>query len=308
MKRFMVMLTGFSALVVCAGAAIATASTTAAQAAPSAASAPAVALAVEGTNGEMYVQAPTLSPGWQPEGGQIVAAPAVVAAPNPDGTSPNPPLFFATGTTTHLYVRSLTEGWQQVGPVPAECLNGPAAVISGSSLYVACEGTNHALYYNTSTWSGSGLPQFTTPWLSLGGYLTAGPAVATVGGTLTFFVRGTTGHIYLRSVSSGYTETPWECVSHPAAALQASSGITYFGCEGTNHALWVASNSGTGWSGTTPLGGVLVGGAAIAGTSAQFEFFCEGKADALYERTLSSTGWTSLGGTAVYGIGAAALN
>jgi hypothetical protein len=312
MKRLMVMFTGFSALVVCAAAAIAAASTTVAQAATSVASPGAAAIAVQGTNGEMYVQAPQLSPGWQAEGGQIVAPPAVVASPNPDGTTWADPLFIATGSTSRLYIRSLSEGWQQVGPVPAECLGSPAAMITGATLYVACEGTNKALYYNTTTvptpWvAADPLPTFTTPWISLGGELTAGPAVAEVGGNVTFFVRGTTGHIYTYSLATpGFTATSWQCIGHPAAALQAATGVTIFGCEGLNHALWEATYS-DGWSPAAPLRGVLVGGAAVAGTSADFEFFCEGKAGAVYERTLT-TSWSSLGGTAVYGIGAAALN
>ena len=64
-----------------------------------------VAVGVEGTNGEMYVQAPQLPSGWQPMGGQITGPPAVAAAPNPDGTTPVQPFFIATGTNEHLYIR-----------------------------------------------------------------------------------------------------------------------------------------------------------------------------------------------------------
>lgn len=265
------------------------------------------AVGVEGTNGALFVQAPQLGAGWHSLGGRIVGPPAVAAAPNPDGTSAASPLFVATGTDKHPYIRSLTDGWQEVGPDAGSCLGSPAAVITGGTLVVACEGTNHALYYNTATLPSSGLPTFTTAWTSLGGVLTAGPAMATVGGTLTFFVAGADGRIYTRTAATGYTAQPWTCDGSPAAAVQAATGSTVFACQGTNHALWEASNSGGGWTGAVSLGGVLTGGAAIAATSGQIEFFGEGTTRAVYQRTLT-TGWTSLGGAVTGGAGAAALN
>lgn len=268
---------------------------------------PAAAVGVEGDNGAMYVQAPQLSPGWQPEGGVITGPPAVAAPPNPDGTSPASPLFLATGSTGYLYIRSLSTGWQQAGPDPVSCLGSPAAVITGATLTVACEGTSHALYYNTATIPATGLPQFTTGWTSLGGVLTAGPAIAPVGGTLTFFVLGTTGHIYTRTLATGFAEQPWACDGAPAAALQAATGVTYFACQGTNQALWESSSSGSGWTGAVSLGGALIGAPAIAATSQQVEFFVEGTTGAVYERTLT-TGFTSIGGAVTGGAGATALN
>ena len=274
------------------------------------ASSPAIAIGVEGTNGAMYVQAPAalgLSPGWHSEGGAIAAPPAVVAAPNSDGTSPASPLFFATGTNKSLYVRSLTAGWQAVSP-HAECVGSPAAVITGTStLTVACRGTTNALYYNTTTWSGTGLPVFTSGWKSLGGVLTAAPAVAPVGGVLSFFVRGDTGHIYIRTVSSGYAEQQWACLGAPAAALPSPAGATSFACEGTNRELYWSINGGAGWGPTTAQGGVLAAAPAIAASSLVPYFLVEGTTHAIYEHTPTS-GFSSLGGGAVGGVGAAALN
>jgi large repetitive protein len=267
----------------------------------------AAAIGVQGTNGALYVQAPQLTAGWQSLGGQITGPPAVVAAPNPDGASPESPLFVATGTNGYLYVRSLTLGWQRVGPETASCLGSPAAVITGSTLTVACEGANRALFYNTAPLPSSGLPAFTTGWTNLGGTLAAGPAIAPVGGTLTFFALGTNGHIYLRTLTTGFAEQPWTCTGSPAAALQAASGVTVFGCHGGGNALWEATSSGSGWSSPVSLGGTLIGGPAIAATSQQIEFFAEGTSAAVYERTLA-TGWASLGGSVIGGVGAAGLN
>jgi hypothetical protein len=273
-------------------------------------SSPAIAIGVEGTTGAMYVQAPAalgLTPGWHSEGGAIAAPPAVAAAPNSDGTGLASPLFFATGTNKSLYVRSLTAGWQAVSP-HAECVGSPAAVITGTStLTVACRGTTNALYYNTTTWSGTGLPVFTSGWKSLGGVLTAGPAVAPVGGVLSFFVRGDTGHIYIRTLSSGFAEQPWACLGTPAAALPSTAGATIFACEGTNRMLYSASNGGAGWGTAAALGGVLAAGPAVAATSRVPYFLVEGDTHAIYETT-PTMGFGNLGGGAVGGVGAAALN
>ncbi len=273
-----------------------------------------VAVAAEGIGGVPYAQAPQLGPGWHSLGGAVVAPPAVAAPPNPNGTSPASPLFIATGTDKHLYIRSLSAGWQEISPV-ASCLGGPAAMITTSggvsTLTVACEGTDQALYYDTATVPSSGLPTFTSGWTSLGGVLTAGPAVAQVGGVTTFFARGTTGHIYTRAVTGGYTEQSWACIGAPAAALQAATGVTAFACQGTDQLLYEATNGGTGWSTATALNGPIVGGPGIAATSAGIVLLAElagslGSDDvgALIHRGV----FTSLGGSVTGGVQAAALS
>lgn len=271
------------------------------------ASSPALAMAVEGAGGVPYAQAPQLGAGWHSLGGQVVGPPAVAAAPNADGTAPASPLFIATGTTKLMYIRSLSTGWKQVGPVAGSCLGSPAAVITGSTLTVACRGTNNALYYNQAAVPSSGLPQFTSGWKNLGGVLTAAPAVAPVGGTLTFFVPGIGGRIYTRTLTTGFAAQPWTCLGAPAAALPSPGGAAIFACEGTNRALYWAANTGSGWPGATSLGGTLTGGPAIAATSRVPLFLGEGTTKAVYERTLTA-GFSSLGGSVVNGVGAAALN
>jgi large repetitive protein len=270
---------------------------------------PAAAVGAEGGDGALWVQAPQLGGGWQSLGGQIAAAPAVAAIPNANGTTPESPLFIATAPNHELWLRSLTAGWQELGPVGGLCLGPPAAVVTGTAapytLTVACEGTNRALWETTTTWSGTGLPSFTAGWASLGGVLSAGPAVAAVGGTLTFFVLGTNGVIYT-STGTGFSETSWDCIGAPAAATQAATGVTTFACQGGDHALWTATNDGSGWTGASSLGGQLTGGPGIAATSQQVEFYAEGTNGAVWENV--SGGWSSLGGTVTGGTGATALN
>jgi hypothetical protein len=266
---------------------------------------PAVAVGAEGPHAQLWVQAPQLGSGWHSLGGQLTAPPAVAAAPNTDGSTPASPLFTATSTNKLLYIRSLTTGWQAIGPNRQSCVGGPAAVITGTTLTVACRGTNNALWWNSATVPPSGLPKFTVAWASLGGSLTAAPAVAPVGGKLWFFVRGPNGHIFLRTLTSGFTQMAWACIGAPAAAVGAASD-TIFACQGGNHALFVATNGGAGWSTAVSLGGSLIGGPGVAAASRVPELLAEGSNGAVYERT--PLGWTGLGGAAVGGVGAAALN
>lgn len=274
-----------------------------------AATPPAWAAGVEGGNGELYVQQTQASAGWQPFGGQILGAPAVAAPPNANGTTPDEPVIIATGSNGELWETSDNTGWQPVGPSEAFCIGTPAAVVSNSgTLTVACEGLNRQLYYNTTTMPSSGLPTFTSAWTSLGGILSAGPAVAPVGGTVTFFAEGTTGQVFTNT-GSGYTATPWICVSTLAAATQPTSGATTFACQGGDHSLWTAVNDGLGWSAAVSLGGQMVGGPGIVATSQQVEFFVEGSNASVWEwMPFLGGNWVNLGGIVKGGIGASAEN
>jgi hypothetical protein len=284
----------------------------------------AVAVGVEGTDGQLWVQTPQLGIGWHPLGGVIVGPPAVVAAPTPYSSTPATPLFIGTGTDKHLWIRSATAGWQPIGA--ALCIGGPGAVVDNGTLTVACRGTDNALWYNTVSWPGTGLPVFpASGWHSLGGVLSAAPAIAPLGGplasatstpaNLTFFVRGSNGRIFTRTVGSGYAATPWSCLGAPAAGVETASQDTYFACQGTDHALWVTSNGGSlqngafgGWLPAGSLGGMLIGGPAVAAGSLVTSLLVEGTNKAVFEFTDVSGSFTSLGGVAVGGVGAAALN
>jgi len=274
-----------------------------------------LAIGAEGSDGQLWVQAPQLTAGWQPLGGKIVAPPAVAALPVIDGSGSTPaqPFFIGTGTNKHLFMRSLTAGWQELGPATAECIGAPAAVITGTStagytLTVACRGLDNALWENSAAVPASGLPQFTSGWTRLGGVLSAGPAAAPVGGTMTFFVQGTTGQIFTRTLAAGYQGTSWRCIDGPAASVLAEDGSTYFACQGTDHELWYAYDRGSGWSFALPLGGTLIGSPAVVAENGETVMLAEGTNHSLFQYALfgNSPGWTSLGGD-INGIAAADL-
>ena len=244
-------------------------------------------------------------------GGVLSGAPAVAAVPQASGIAQ--PLYIVTGSDNKLYVRSNSQGWQHLTTTnPTTCLDNPAAVVTGpaggATLTVGCQGADHALWMLQGPVSSSGLPSF-SKWVRLGGGLTAGPAVAPVGGNLTFFVTGGKGRVYTRTVSSGFVRAPWTCVGHPAAAAYGST--TAFACDGTNHALQFASNSGTGWSPTQSGGGSLIDGPGVAETSRGPFVFAEGSDSAIVQNFFPgccpSTGWVDEGSSVLHGAGATRL-
>jgi parallel beta-helix repeat protein len=268
----------------------------------------AVAVAALGTNGVPYAQAPQLGAGWHSLGGTVTAVPAVAAAPNPNGSTPAKPWFIAPGTNHLLYIRGVTGSWVRLGPNDTSCLSA-AAVITNNVLQVACETTAHGLSYNTAAIPSSGLPQFTAQWKSLGGNgtIAAGPAVTRVNGALTFFVLATDGKIHTRTITGSFTPTGWACAGQPAVATQATTGESFFACQGTNHGLFEATNTGSGWSSLTQLAGTLAAGPGIAATSAGQVLLLEGTNHNVYQGTPGST-FTKLGSLTVTGVEAAALN
>ncbi len=161
-------------------------------------------------------------------------------------------------------------------------------------------------------------------WQSLGGVLVNGPAVAavdpvhrTVNSELTFFVNGTDGHVWTRTLDSGWTQMPWKCIGHPAAAATLSTlipttgQVTVFACHGIDHALWFSRNLGGGWVDTQSLGGIVVDGPGVAVGPSTATFFVEGNDQGGWHRTITHGGnvfaWTSDGGILQFGVGATAL-
>jgi hypothetical protein len=205
-----------------------------------------------------------------------------------------------------LYVRNDTKSWQSLSGGSINCLDNPAGVVIAGTLYVACEGGDHALWHaETAAPTGTNLPAISAgSWHSLGGVLIAGPAVGSVAGTPTYLVLGTDQHIYSRTLTTAFVGFSWVCIGHPALASFGST--SYFGCHGQDNSLWYATNTGSAWSAAQSLGGVLVDGVGVAATSTGPIFFVEGTGGGVYQRSISST-WTSDGGQVKLGLGACGL-
>ncbi len=284
--------------------------------------------AVAGANADLFLR---INPGpWLGWHGQMIGAPAVASNPTsapPDGQGS--PFVVVTGIDHNLWTVNQLQGWQPLSSTPAYCIDNPAAVITSAHaagafvLTVACQGADHALWF-AQTQAGTLLAPLPLVWQTLGGAIVNGPAVApvdpihrTVNGELTFFVNGTDGRVWARTLDTGWSPMPWQCLGHPAAAATLSTlipttgQVTVFACQGTDHTLWFSRNFGSGWVDTQSLGGVLIDGPGVAVGPSTATFFVEGADQAGWHRTITHVGnvfnWTSDGGILQFGVGAAAL-
>jgi len=211
-------------------------------------------------------------------------------------------LYIALGTDHQLWIRSDTLVWQNLAPsIRLYCIDNPAATLSGSTLVVACQGGDHALYSMTAAIPPAGLP-VVTGFTPLGGLTLYGPAVAVVNGTLTYFVVGTDGRPWWRTESQGWSPLSAWCTGH--LGLATSGATSYLACHGGDNALWVSTNSGSGWSGFSSLGGTLIDGPAVAGTSSGPVYVVEGTDGAVWQTT--GSGWQPVGGGILSGTAATA--
>ncbi len=291
--------------------------------------------AVRGSDGALWAR--TDGSGWTSLGGALLAAPAVASVPDPNDISSGTPLFIVTGTDNGLWARSLTQGWQPLSSAATSCIGNPAAVVVSAHaagqllLTVACQGSDNAVWSGQETVGPGQLPSQAIRFGSLGGVLSnnpvpAGPAIApvepltrTVDDELTFFANGTDGHVWTRTVNTGWAQRPWGCAGHPAAGTSFSSvnpslpEITVFACHGTDNRLWWAKDTGGGWlpARPDPLGGTPADGLGVAVGPETATFYVQGTDGMPYEETITYGGnifgWSSPGGQARGGAAAAAL-
>ena len=104
-------------------------------------------------------------------------------------------------------------------------VGAPAAALARTTLVVAVRGTDGALWLRMSsqgTWG---------PWRSLGGVLSAAPAVVgDSGGRIDVVMRGSNRRLYTRTLPFGGTWSPWTdlgggLASGPAAVSFGSGAL-----------------------------------------------------------------------------------
>jgi hypothetical protein len=257
-----------------------------------------VTIAVEGTDSALHVKHGTGS--WTNLGGVLSASPAVVKMPG--GAA----LYIVAGSDHTLWERTDTVGWQELSS--STCQDNPAATVVGSTLTVVCAFSDQALHSAQATLSGNTMPSSLGTFSNQGGVIIAGPAVATVNGTLTYFVIGTDNRIWYRTSAGWGYFTNTGCTGHPAASTYGTT--TYLACHGNggDNGVWYSTNSGSGWSSWATLGGGMVDGPGVAATSSGTTFVIQGSGNVVYQNVLSpsgtTTGWQTTGGTATHGAGA----
>jgi hypothetical protein len=155
----------------------------------------------------------------------------------------------------------------------------------------------------------AGVPRPTFPtvnWQSLGGGVTAKPAVAAWSpNRLDAFVRGTDGQLW-HKWWTGTRWSGWESLggqlaagSGPAVAAWSPGRLDVF-VEGTDHQLWHRWFDSAGWHAWEGLGGTLASGPAASSWSAgRLDIVATGPAQTVLHKWFSTRGWSgweSLGG------------
>lgn len=224
---------------------------------------------------------------YQNLGGTLAASPVMVSVPASNGAAPTV-LYIAVGGDHNLYVRSDGQTWKQLSSSPVFCLDTAGAAVSpasggGSTLTVACEGSNNQLYFAQTAATPGTLPALSS-WTGLGGALTAGPAVTYLGQTVYFIVESSGGQLSQTTTRGGFTPIGGSCSGHPATA--SNGNVAFLACEGSDSALHWSQNSGTGWSGFNSAGGTLIDAPGLALTTTQLTFFTEGSDHGLYHAVL----------------------
>ena len=280
---------------------------------------------------------PVFGGSWASLNGAILESPAVVSVPASSG--PGQPLYLATGTNHDVYVSLGGGTWGRLSAAPAYCTDAPTATVVASTpgstaaytLVVACRGGDGALWWVSGAVTAGSLPSGFTGWASLGGQIemgiNGGPAVTAVqpatgsisfANELTFFVNGTDGHAWKTTVAAGaagWATTGWACLGHLAAGSFVSGGTltSAFACQGTDHAVWAATSTGSSWD-MQRVGGTVIDGPGIALSPVSWTIVAEGGDHALWQDTSTSTtgsfsfaGWSFSGGAMTNGATATAL-
>ncbi|MHB2022541.1 MAG: right-handed parallel beta-helix repeat-containing protein [Mycobacteriales bacterium] len=249
--------------------------------------------AVTGTNSEVYALTPATGPGWLPLHGVTRYAPAV-AIP-----AAGQPLYVATSTNSLTYVRSASQDWQRFTS-SLHCVGSPAAYASGGTLYVACEVSGGRLEVASGSIPSKGLPTATSI-TSLGGRLLAAPAIAPVGGQLTYFAVGLDSHLYSRTADTGWVRLQLVCSTAPSAA--AAGNTTIAACADQGPLVYTMSVRG-GWSSPARVNATVVGVPAIVPGAPVPYFLAESTDSGVWSGT-AATGWSFIGGRVMGGVAAA---
>jgi hypothetical protein len=136
------------------------------------------------------------------------------------------------------------------------------------------------------------------------------PAVVAGGIGPIYFYTAANGSVWTKTETGAATQVSTGKVVGAVSGLFNGSSIILFG-QGTDHALWFTTGSGTKWSSWASLGGSITAqpGAVYRGSAAVYAVFARGGNGAVWARDHSSAGWGawhSEGGNLLGGTGPSA--
>jgi hypothetical protein len=277
-------------------------------------------VATVGTDGGVWIKAnvPNIGSGygnvnpssWVGLAGRVLSPPAVV---NVGGQ----PYYIAVGTDHNLYVRTLNTAWNLASAPGTFCNDSPGAAWNAISriLYIGCQGADHGLWVTAVPVTPGSVSFPFVGFTNYGGDLSAGPAVAYLGGTVNFLAVTPTGLVYYHgpSVGSPWVATNANCSFHLSADTTPVPGIPGGACRGADGQAWarkfVAFPIAAPFS--TPQGGALLGGPGFADYSCDTGaaiVFAEGTDGAVWYHYVGDPTytWYSIGGVVMGTTGAEA--
>ncbi|MEY2448547.1 MAG: hypothetical protein QOH79_2023, partial [Acidimicrobiaceae bacterium] len=151
---------------------------------------------------------------------------------------------FGRGTDGALWLYNGST-WQSL---EGQLIGGPGAAETDSpgSGFVAVQGTDHALWTRTWTFTGGSPPVSWSPWSSLGGQLTADPDVGLdCHDGEVVAVTGTDHALWLRSPSTPWISHGGTLTSAPSVGWASDATTSSFVQDGrgTNNALWTRTDN-----------------------------------------------------------------
>lgn len=161
----------------------------------------------------------------------------------------------------------------------------------------AADGAIYAKHRLADGWS---------PWESLGGNATSGPAAVAFGGTIQVFARGADGAVWQTWLQDDGNWHAWislggYTLSAPAVTVRRGEGYLDLVVRGGDSQMYHQSYvPGTGWSGFGPIGGVLTSGASVNSQAPHLlNIWSRATDGTMVQKSWTGSAWTewsSLGG------------
>jgi hypothetical protein len=144
-----------------------------------------------------------------------------------------------------------------------------------------------------------------TPFASIGGASTSGPAAAAYGPNIEVFIRGTDGALWSNQMTngswSGWASRGGYFTSGPSAIARRGTNVLDVAGRGGDNAIYLSTYvPGTGWSQWGSLGGNLTSAPALDSHSdGILDVFARGTDGSVQQQAWNGSqwlGWSSLGG------------
>ncbi len=200
--------------------------------------------------------------------------------------------------------------WDEVSPIDigGSVVGTPVLAATSSTLYVFARGADNAVWYKQRDTAGVWSPS-ATGWISLGGVISARPAVAvSPSGRLDLFVRGTAGDIHHKALYSGAwvpSISTWEplggsTLGAPAAVSVGENRPQVYAVAADRTLVRVAADTWGRFTSLTPwenLGGQVTSTPAVVSTEpGKVDIVVKGTDGKLYQRSFNGVSWSPSSG------------